>query len=654
MLRQLVEVVPIGVTAWRATGPADDELELLWASTSASSLLGLDLGAHIGEPVRRVLPDLSDEVLRLMSRACRQRERLDLGTVIPSARADTVPLTLSAAPVGHAEVAMTIERSRLSRADLGGVLDSFVEMLPAMVFVKRAEDLSFAQLNRAGEDLLGVSRGDLVGKTDYDLFPRAQADFFVANDRAVLSGGALLDIPEEPIATPRGTRWLHTLKIPILDHTGAPAYLLGVSIDITEKRMAEEGLRASNQELERRVAERTAALHSIEEQLRQAQKMEAIGRLAGGIAHDFNNLLSVVLSYAALIQYRMAPDDPLRGEVEEIAQAGRRAAQLTKQLLAFSRQQLLDPRRLDIGEIVDDMSNMLARLVGEDVRLDVRRSPTPCPADVDRGQFELVIMNLVVNARDAMPNGGVLTIQTGASAEHVTLSVSDTGIGMDEGVKERLFEPFFTTKPKGKGTGLGLSTVFGVVRQLDGAVSVDSAPGAGTRFLVTLPIARELPSSRPPVSLSEPFDLRGSECILLAEDEAQLRRLASTVLRGRGYQVLEARNGTEALALAAAHRGPIDLLLTDVVMPELGGQALAERLTSTHPGLRVLFMSGYTEDPAMRERLNHEATAFLPKPLTPETLARRVREVLDSPTTQALELAAKSEARSQHVPHLSR
>lgn len=396
---------------------------------------------------------------------------------------------------------------------------------------------------------------------------------------------------------------------------------------------------------ERRRAEEE--LRRAEEQLRQSQKMDAIGKLAGGVAHDFNNVLSVILSYSALIAADLKPGDPMRDDVEEIRKAGERAAALTHQLLAFSRQQVLAPKVQDLNTIVRGMDKMLRRLIGEDVDLQIRVASALDPVLVDAGQMEQVLLNLVVNARDAMPTGGKLTIETKnahldgsyASTHHavetgdyVMLAVSDTGAGMDKATLARIFEPFFTTKEKGKGTGLGLSTVYGIVKQSGGHVWVYSEPGVGTTFRVYLPVCasveRAAPQAPPTVAR-----LTGTETILLVEDDDQVRAVARGILRRGGYNILEARNAGEALLTCEQHPQPIHLLLTDVVMPQMSGVQLAQRLGSIRPDMRVLCMSGYTDDAALRHGVVDSALAFVQKPLTPDGLLLKVRQVLDAPRT---------------------
>jgi PAS domain S-box-containing protein len=388
----------------------------------------------------------------------------------------------------------------------------------------------------------------------------------------------------------------------------------------------------------RDVSERRA----LEAQLRQAQKMEAVGRLAGGVAHDFNNLLTVIAGSSDLLLQDLEANDPRRQEAEEIRRAADRAASLTRQLLAFSRHQLLNPRVLALNEVVAGVEKLVRRLIGEDVELTVRLAPDAGSVRADAGQLEQVIMNLAVNARDAMPQGGRLTLETANveldeqySAHHVPvvagayvmLAVADTGIGMDEETKSRIFEPFFTTKPVGRGTGLGLATVYGIVKQSDGFVWVYSEPSLGTTFKIYLPRVDEAPDALS--AAPEPRTLRGVETILLVEDAEALREVARKTLERYGYTVLEAEDAAAALALVGKHPDAIDLVLTDVVMPGLSGPELADRLTAGRPKLRVLFMSGYTDSEALRRRMVGRNAPYIQKPFTPVELAQKVRQVLE-------------------------
>jgi two-component system, cell cycle sensor histidine kinase and response regulator CckA len=381
----------------------------------------------------------------------------------------------------------------------------------------------------------------------------------------------------------------------------------------------------------------------LEEKFRQAQKMEAVGRLSGGVAHDFNNLLGVIIGYAEFLQESLDPENSLRSSVDEILKAGKRAASLTRQLLAFSRQQVLDPKVLDLNVVVLDMDKMLRRLIGEDIELSTVLGPDLGRLKADQSQLEQVLLNLVVNARDAMPQGGKLLIDTQnmvmdeafvrrypypvQPGPYVCLTVTDSGIGMDAETKARAFEPFFTTKEKGKGTGLGLSTVYGVVKQSGGYIDIYSAPGAGTTFKIYLPRVDDAITTDAPTGAATSFT--GNETILLAEDESSLRTLTRNTLELCGYKVLEAKDGLEALEVSERFKGPIDLLLTDMVMPGMGGRQLAQELTRRRPEIRLAYMSGYTGQAVGSQGPVDPGSVFLLKPFTRELLTRKIREALD-------------------------
>jgi signal transduction histidine kinase/CheY-like chemotaxis protein len=423
---------------------------------------------------------------------------------------------------------------------------------------------------------------------------------------------------EQSVALPGlAARWLHYQIVPLED---------GVSIalrDTTARHDNEEDLRRR------------------EEQVRQSQKMEAIGRLAGGVAHDFNNLLTVIRGHGELVLRRLEQDHPLRRNLQEIGLAAERASALTHQLLAFSRKQVLQPRTLDLGEVLDRMEQLLQRLIGEDVELVTRRRPSLGSVRADPAQMEQVIVNLAVNARDAMPQGGVLTIEL-ANAEldetytrghppvvpgpHVVLSVTDTGHGMDPETQSRIFEPFFTTKEPGKGTGLGLATVYGIVKQSEGFIWVYSEPGRGSTFKIYLPRVDQ--PAEPLSPRAGAAAVHGSETVLLVEDEPSLRSLLRELLESFGYSVLEAGQGGDALRVAAEHPGTIDLLLSDMVMPQMTGNELAQRLAQVRPSTKVLFMSGYAAGVAPQHQIPNGA-AYIEKPFTADALAGAIREVLD-------------------------
>jgi two-component system, cell cycle sensor histidine kinase and response regulator CckA len=422
----------------------------------------------------------------------------------------------------------------------------------------------------------------------------------------------------------RDGNWLilESMASTIVDERGSVEKLIIVNRDITKRKQ-------------------------LEEQFRQVQKMEAVGRLSGGVAHDFNNLLGVIIGYGEVIQEGLTPTHPLRGSVDEILKAGHRAAALTRQLLAFSRQQVLDPRVLDLNSVVKDMEKMLKRLIGEDIELKTDLQPTLACIKADESQIEQVILNLVINARDAMPHGGNLTLATSNFymdenfvrrypypvhiGNYILLNVSDSGIGMDPSTKARIFEPFFTTKEKGKGTGLGLSMVYGIVKQSNGYIDVSSEVGIGTSFEIYLPkVDAAIDTATTTVTSGS---LRGSETVLLVEDDPSLRVLAVHMLESFGYDVVEANSGTEALEICRQREGDIHLLLTDVVMPGMSGRVLAEQLLPQRPQLKVVYMSGYTGQTVGAHGVLAEGSHFLPKPFTREALGRKIREVLDRKMT---------------------
>ncbi len=383
---------------------------------------------------------------------------------------------------------------------------------------------------------------------------------------------------------------------------------------------------------------------SLEGQLRQAQKMEAVGRLAGGVAHDFNNLLTAILASSDLLLDQLPADHPGREDAEETRKAALRAADLTRQLLAFSRKQVLMPRVIDLNQVVDNLDKLLRCLIGEDIDLHTSLAPQLGAVRADPGQVEQVIINLAVNARDAMPDGGKLTIETAnvsldgtyvvahpvvTPGHYVMLAVSDSGVGMNDETKARAFEPFFTTKEKGKGTGLGLATVYGIVKQSGGYVWVYSEPGQGATFKIYLPRVDATVEPAPGISSVQQV-LRGSETILLCEDQEEVRHATARILLSLGYNVVVAGGGPEALLLAEAWQGPIHLLLTDVVMPGMSGRGVAQRLAPTRPTMKVLYLSGYTDESIVRHGVLQPGIAFLQKPFTTEILSRKVREVLDA------------------------
>jgi len=443
-------------------------------------------------------------------------------------------------------------------------------------------------------------------------------------------------------------------------HQGATDYVLKQRLGRLVPSV-QRALRELDDRNERKRAEE--ALRQSEKQFRQSQKMEAVGRLAGGIAHDFNNLLTVIMGYSQVLLTELGPQHPLRGKIDETLKAGERAATLIRQLLTFSSKQSLDPKILSLNTAVTSLESLLRRLIGEDIQLVSKLDPTNGRLRADQAQLEQVLVNLVVNARDAMPKGGTLTIET-AQVEltrspvyhltplmpglYVRLAVSDTGCGMDRNTQSHIFEPFFTTKGEGKGSGLGLSTVFGIVTQCGGAIDVTSRVGQGTRFDLYFPsVESDILTTAPTQPVGQPQ--RGTETILLVEDDPSVRTLVRDELRKLGYRVLEAKNGVEACLLATQQTGLVQLLLTDVVMPGMGGRELAQHLSVIKPDLRTLFISGYMDDVGIMAGQEEGTSSFLQKPFTPEVLARAVRNLLDVSTPSARTGAASSSA-SQKTP----
>src|SRR5213593_4246443 len=473
-------------------------------------------------------------------------------------------------------------------------------------------------LNPAFEEMTGFPPAEWVGRP-FEAFVHP-GDVPLALDLfgRVLGGEPRPTIPFR-ILTKGGSYRVAEFSASAQVRDGRLAGILGIGRDVTERL-------------------------GLEQQLRQAQKMEAVGRLAGGIAHDFNNILTAITGHADLLLEDLGHHDPRRADVDEIRRSAERAAGLTRQLLAFSRQQVLQPKVVDLNALVLDLDKLLRRLIGEDVELATVLDPALGRVTADPGQLEQVIVNLAVNARDAMPQGGKLTLETrnidldsSYTLEHslvkpgpyVQLTVSDSGIGMDEETQAHAFEPFFTTKPRGQGTGLGLAMVYGTVKQSGGFIWVYSEPGHGATFKIYLPRV-DTPTEAATLPAPTVQPARGSETVLLAEDEPAVRAIAQQALERHGYTVLAAPSGAAALALAAQHAATIDLLLTDVVMPGMSGRDLADRLTAQRPGIRVLYISGYTDNAIVRHGMLEPGLAYLQKPFRPHALVRKVREVLDA------------------------
>ncbi len=498
---------------------------------------------------------------------------------------------------------------------------ALVEAIHEDIFIVSREGC-LEYVNASAANNLGVRADQVVGQRLDELFPphvarqqRRQLGRVLATRESLYT--------EDQVDFPGRTVWLGTWLVPLRDHAGEVKAVVGVARDITDRKQ-------------------------VEEQFRQAQKMEAIGQLAGGIAHDFNNLLTAILGYSELVLDRIRDHPDIAADVEEIQKAGERASRLAQQLLAFSRRQLLVPQILDLNQVVGDFDKMLKRVISENIRFDVVAAPSLERTKADPGQVEQLLMNLVINARDAMPQGGTLTIATanvvldpkfarrhvGAlPGRYVSLTVQDTGCGMTPDVLAHVFEPFFTTKGPAKGTGLGLSTVYGVVKQSGGYISIESTPGFGTTVTTYWPRV-DAPEASAVAAPPSTNTGKGTETILLVEDEGGLRGLMRKALKRYGYTVLEAHDVADAIAIEEGRRGPIHLLLSDVIMPGLNGPDLAQRIVRRRPAIKVLFASGYASRPAIDLGSSLQNVSFLPKPFTPETLARKVRERLDAQVGQ--------------------
>ncbi|MFA5112213.1 MAG: PAS domain S-box protein, partial [Desulfobaccales bacterium] len=491
---------------------------------------------------------------------------------------------------------------------------SLVTHAPMGIYI--VQDGKFVMINPGFEAITGYGAQELIGQ---DCFCTVRPEFraFVREKAIQRLKGEVLPPYEFQFITKSGeTGWVMQTITPT--QYQRKRAVMGYFMDITP-------------------------LKKLEAQFLQAQKMEAVGRLSGGVAHDFNNILGVIMGHAEIMLMQLNPNDRLCSHVKEIRNAGERAASLTRQLLAFSRKQILKPGVVNLNVMVTDLEKMLHRLIGEDIELITVLESALGSVKVDQGQVEQVILNLAVNARDAMPQGGKLTIETHDVTldevycqDHpdvfpgpfVMLAVSDNGTGMDAETQAHIFDPFFTTKDLGKGTGLGLSTVFGIVKQSGGAVEVYSEPGFGTTFKIYFPRVGELPES--PQAEVQVERLPGHETILVVEDDNMLRPLIIDVLKMYGYEALEAKNGEEALRICEHHDGPIRLMLTDVVMPQMSGRQLAERMASLCPQMKVLFMSGYTDNAIVYHGILNDETAYIQKPFAPDDLIKRVREVLEA------------------------
>ena len=590
------------------------------------ALLGTEESLRGTDSFREIHPDDQATIRALFSETVRAGtgKRAEYRLVLPDARIrliesqGNVIRDVTGAVVNVVMVSRDITERKQSEEALRRSehwLRTILDTEPACVMLVDRHGL-IEEMNPAGLAMVGaVSESEAIGHPIAPFIHADERDMFSSKHRDALTGAS--QTFQCRIVTAQGAvRWIEAYVVPFGEDRREPMSVLIVARDITESR-------------------------KMEAQLQQALKMEAVGRLAGGVAHDFNNMLTGISGHGDLLLRQLTADSPLRRHAEEIKQSCKRCAALTNQLLAFSRNQVLQPKALDISRALLGMESMLRPLIGDEVRLRIHTDAAPTYARVDPSQLEQIVLNLSINARDAMPGGGQLTIETAtvvldeASMAHrgmcpgvyLRLSVQDTGTGMDEQTITRIFEPFFTTKEPGKGTGLGLSTVYGIVQQSGGCIEVDSVMGKGTRFLIffpTMDASGRLLSTSNRAPLTTPI----SQTILVVEDDPVVRGMIQEVLNLGGYRVLEATHGDEAMALCRHHDGQIDLLLTDVVMPHLGGRQLAEQLHGRYPTMKVLFMSGYMDDAILREVLSRDGTAFLAKPFSPELLEQKIRDIL--------------------------
>jgi PAS domain S-box-containing protein len=554
-----------------------------------------------------ILPMIFPLVVLLMAAGVAEKQLLVAVTMVLAS------FTCSSARIMFSE--RLRRESDLALEEKNALLHSIFDGTGDALYIKDGEG-RYVIVNQAFAGFLGLSPEQIVGKSSEQLMDSVAANLLSEQDRAVIESGIVRSFEYE-ISTGEKPRAFFATKAPYRDASGKIIGLVGAFRDISEYR-------------------------AMEDRLRQSQKMEAIGTLAGGVAHDFNNILMVISGYGSVLADALAAEPKLRGHVEQIQKAAERAASLTRQLLAFSRKQAIQPVPLNLNTVVTGIEKLLHRLIGENITITTKLPPDPGMVLADAGQMEQIILNLTINARDAMPDGGRLTLEIKNSeiasltesptnlkpGQYLELIVSDTGVGMNLNVQSRVFEPFFTTKPAGKGTGLGLSTVYGIVQQSNGHVTFTSQPGRGTTFRVYLPRI----DSRQPAGLltdTSTAALDGTETVLLVEDDPSVCELVRAVLTSHGYTVLSARRPQEAKQLCEIHAGRISLLLSDVIMPEMNGGELSRRLSESNPKMKVLFMSGYIDDALVRKGIKEKDVAFLQKPFSPLSLARKVREVLD-------------------------
>lgn len=611
----------------------DDEARIVELSRSFGELLGYTRSELLGMDVRQLIPDEDIQKRPLPLDAMRAGRIFQYEREFRHKDGHVVTMELTAQALSDGQF-MTVGRSVEERKVVEALRKRDIEQDMALrnqahVLENIAEGVNYVDnqgiirfTNAACDEMFGYERGELIGKSAHilnDLEPEENAKLVNEVLSSLASGKTW--IGEFKNRKKDGTSFTTKAKIKSLPLQGE-AHWVTVQEDITAQKRTEAALR-------------------------QMHKMESLGSLAAGIAHDFNNILTVILGHTEMIGLELPRDSALLEDVEQIKVAADRAARLTKQLLVFSRKRFTSPLPVDLNAVVREMSQMLARLIGEDIRFSMVFSNEPAIIVVDSGELEQLLMNLVINARDAMPRGGRLTIETrcvfvspeeasrhanAESGNHVVLIISDTGHGMDSEIQQRIFDPFFTTKPRGAGTGLGLAMVHGVAAQAGGYVTVESEVGRGANFRVYFPLSKAKTTFSVQNLPQEVFNDHGHERILVVEDDTLVRRFVSLCLRSAGYEVLEADTPSVALRLAIEDSRTIHLLVTDVVMPEMNGQDLAMRLMNRFPDLRVLFMSGYTDDAVTRHDVSTHQITFLRKPFVKETLTRKVRAALDTPS----------------------
>ena len=612
-------------------------------NVGAESVYGYSAGEVLGQPRKILLPDDQPDELRAILEQLKLGKRIQLyETVHIRKDGQRIDVSVMISPVKDASEkvvgAAAITRDISDRKKAEERFYKAFNASPEPITIANLADGRFVDVNESFLHVTGFSREEVIGRTSLELKFWERAGDYRELVEALEERGAVRDM-EITFLAKSGERRAGLNSAEVIDIAGQKC-ILAIFKDITERK-------------------------ALEAKLRQAQKMESVGRLSGGIAHDFNNLLGVIIGYGSVLEERVDVDSDLRKGIQEIKKAGQRAAALTRQLLAFSRQQVLEPKVLSLNTVVADIGKMLLRLIGEDIELTTLLQPDLGRVKADQGQIEQVIMNLAVNARDAMPRGGKLIIETQnvdldehpvgqhsptVPGRYILLTVTDTGVGMDKETLSHIFEPFFTTKEKDKGTGLGLSVVYGVVKQSGGYIWVDSEPAKGATFKIFLPRVEEAVErdNRQPSVKS----LKGSETILLVEDEESLRALTRSLLVQSGYTVLETNNGARALGIARDYHGSIHLLLTDVVLPGIGGSVLAEEMAKQYPTLKVLFMSGYTDKAIAAQGVLEEGTFLLQKPFEPEALRNRVREVLDAASPKNLRAPFKCASAIEKVNDL--